>query len=316
MIVGCVCLSHSPLRDRNRPNRQTEERFNAALTKAAGFVRSIEPDLTIVFYPDHLNGFSYRNLPPFCIGIQATSIGDYGTATGRLDVPEERSAALARAVLYGGVDTAISHDMHVDHGGVQPIEWLSEFYAVSRVIPIFVNCASPPLPRFARVRALGSAVGEWAMKAPERILVVGSGGLSHDPPIPALATAAPDVRERMVKGHSLNHSQRLTRQNRAYLEGAAMAAGRSALLKPDAAWDRQLLDAFEAGELTFLDDHSDEAIGSAGGRGGHEARTWIAALSTLGPGYSTDELFSEVIDEWITGMGILTALPAGADHDG
>lgn len=311
MIVGSVCLSHSPLKDRTRPNSETEARFNASLTAAAEFVAEQQPDLTIIFYPDHINGFFYGLLPPFCIGIEGSSIGDYGTAAGKLDIPDRRAAELARSVLDAGVDVAISHNMQVDHGAVQPLEWLSEGCALHRVIPIFVNCAAPPLPTFERARALGQAVGAWARRAPERVLIVGSGGLSHDPPMAELAGATPQVRERLISGKPLDHAQRFARQSRAATEGTAMAIGQSRLLPANAEWDRMLLDAFLAGDLSVLDDCSQQAISEAGGRGGHEARTWIAALSALGAGYSATEIFYDVIDEWITGMGILKATAAG-----
>lgn len=310
MIVGCICLSHSPLKDRNRPSAAIEDRFNAALKQAGDFVAEREPELTIVFYPDHLNGFFYKLLPSFCIGIEGVSIGDYGTAAGRIDIPQERAVDLARSVLDAGVDTAISHDMHVDHGGTQPLEWLSDTHPLFKVVPIFVNCASPPLPTFERARALGRAVGDWARNAPERIMIIGSGGLSHDPPVPALATASPEVRQLLVTGGQLDFAQRFKRQSRAHGEGNAMAVGQSSLLPANAEWDRGLMDAFVSGDLSVLDHMSDPDITQTGGRGGHEARAWIAALSALGPNYTATELFYEVVDEWITGMGILQATAA------
>jgi 2,3-dihydroxyphenylpropionate 1,2-dioxygenase len=310
MIVGSVCLSHSPLKDKNRPAQATEARFQAALNASAEFVARQKPDLTIIFYPDHLNGFLYQLLPPFCIGVEGASIGDYGTTAGKLDIPEDRANDLVRSVLDAGVDVALSHNMHVDHGGVQPLEWLSSVHPLFRVIPIFVNCAAPPLPTFERVRALGCAVGNWACAAPERILIIGSGGLSHDPPVPSLTTATPEVRSRLVGGGQLDFAQRFTRQSRAHREGNAMAVGQSCLLPANAEWDRRLLDAFLAGNLSVLDQVPDALITQTGGRGGHEARAWIAALAALGPGYLATELFHEVIDEWITGMGILQATAA------
>jgi 2,3-dihydroxyphenylpropionate 1,2-dioxygenase len=310
MIVGSVCLSHSPLRDRNRAAPDVEARFEAALEQAAAFVLEREPELTLIFYPDHMNGFFYRLLPPFCVGVEGVSIGDYGTAAGRLDIPDDRAAGLAKWVLASGVDTAVSYDMQVDHGATQPLEWLSARHPLFRAIPIFVNCAAPPLPGFARVRALGRAVGEWARQAPERILIIASGGLSHDPPVPALEGAAPEARSRLIRGGPLDHAQRFARQNRAHGEGAAMASGQSRLLPANPAWDRKLLDAFVSGDLAVLDDTSDEEITAIGGRGGHEARAWIAALAALGPGYAATEVFYETVDEWITGMGILTATAA------
>lgn len=310
MIVGSVCLSHSPLKDRTRPDREVEMEFNAALAAAADFVAKKKPDLTIIFYPDHLNGFFYGLLPPFCIGVDASSIGDYGTACGKLEIPEDRATDLAQSVLISGVDVAISHAMQVDHGAVQPIEWLSESYLLSPVIPIFVNCAAPPLPTFERVRALGRAVGEWARQAPERVLIIGSGGLSHDPPMAALAGATAETRRRLIAGAPLAHTHRFARQQRALAEGNAMGIGQSVLLPANAQWDRELLDAFVSGNLSTLDNCSLAEISATGGRGGHETRAWIAALAALGPDYAANELYYSVIDEWITGMGILSATPA------
>lgn len=310
MIAGCICLSHSPLKDRNRPRAAVEQRFARAIESAASFVAEQKPDLTVVFYPDHLNGFFYNLLPSFCIGLEGASIGDYGTAAGKLDIPEDRAADLARSVITAGVDAAISHSMKVDHGGVQPLEWLSEKHPLFKMIPIFVNCASPPLPTFERARALGRAVGDWARRAPDRVMIIGSGGLSHDPPVPALASAPPEVRNLLVTGGSLDFAQRFRRQHRAHEEGNAMAVGHSTLLPANAEWDRKLLDAFISGDLSILDDETDTAISQVGGRGGHEARAWIAALAALGPNYSAQELFYEVVDEWITGMGIMQATPA------
>ncbi|WP_242128753.1 3-carboxyethylcatechol 2,3-dioxygenase [Sphingobium sp. Sx8-8] len=310
MIVGSVCLSHSPLRDSSRPSADIEARFDDALRKLAAIVADKKPDFAVIFYPDHLNGFFYKLLPPFCVGIQGASVGDYGTAAGLLDIPEDRASALARFLLDAGIDAAISHDMHVDHGAVQPLEWLSEGHAPLPVIPIFVNCAAAPLPTFERVRALGRAVGDWAREAPERILIIGSGGLSHDPPMPSLATASPEVRARLIGGTPLLHAQRFARQNRARTEGQAMVTGTSSLLPANAEWDRTLLDAFVSGNLSVLDNVTDAAIAQTGGRGGHEARTWIAALAALRPGYAGHVHFYEAIDAWITGMGLLEATEA------
>ena len=310
MIVGCVCMSHSPLMDRNRAAPDAEARFWSAVDKAAEFVAKAEPDLVVMFHPDHVNGFFYKLLPSFCVGIEGTSVGDFGTAAGKLEIPENRAWSCAEHALTEGVDVAISYRMDVDHGGAQPIELLSAKLPLTRMIPIFVNCALAPRPRMERVRALGRAVGRWAMACPERVLILGSGGLSHDPPIPSLATAPPEVRTRLIEGGALPHSARMTRQNNVMGEGPRYAAGQSKLLPLDVGWDKMLLDAFTAGDLTALDASDDDAITHTGGRGGHEVRCWIAALAALGEGYSSEVLFYEPIPEWLTGMGIMTATPA------
>lgn len=310
MIVGSVCMSHSPIMDRNRAAPDAEKRFWSAIEKAADYVAEAEPDLVVVFHPDHVNGFFYKLLPSFCIGIEGASVGDFGTVAGKLDIPENRALSCAEHTLKDGVDVAISYRMDVDHGGAQPIELLSAKLPLKRMIPIFVNCALAPRPTMARVRALGAAVGRWAAACPERVLILGSGGLSHDPPIASLATATPEVRQRLIDGGPLPHSARMTRQNNVMGEGPRYAAGQSKLLPLDVEWDKRLLDGFASGDLTVLDGLDDETITRTGGRGGHEVRCWIAALAALGQGYRSDVLFYEPIPEWLTGMGIMTATPA------
>ncbi len=310
MIVGAVCMSHSPLLDRNRAQSETEKRFDEAVKKAGNFVAGIEPTLAIVFYPDHINGFFYNLLPAFCVGIEGSAIGDYGTVAGKLDIPESVAMDCATFLLRSGIDVAISYRLTADHGAVQPLELLSATSGLTRMIPIFINCAAAPRASFARARALGQAVGQWAQKSGERVLIMGSGGLSHDPPVPALATATPDVRTRLIDGGTLSHGQRLMCQTRAQQEGINLAAGKSNLLPLNPEWDRSLLDAFSAGNLSVLDDIPEEEMTGIGGRGGHEVRTWVAALGAMGSDYRSEVVFYEAINEWITGMGIMTAKAA------
>ncbi|MBL4874458.1 MAG: hypothetical protein JKY41_14015, partial [Rhodobacteraceae bacterium] len=135
------------------------------------------------------------------------------------------------------------------------------------------------------------------------------GGLSHDPPIPSLATAPPLVRQRLIEGGAVGHNQRMTRQNSVVGEGAKIVDGTSKLLPLNPDWDNMLLDAFKSGNTSVLDEMSDADLTATGGRGGHEVRAWVAALAAMGPDYKADVLFYEVIDEWLTGMGIMTAQP-------
>ena len=309
MIVGSVCMSHSPIMDRNRAAPDDEKQFWSAMEKAADYVAQVDPDLVVIFHPDHVNGFFYKLLPSFCVGIAGSSVGDFGTVAGKLDIPENRAWSCAEHVLNEGVDVAISYRMDVDHGAAQPIELLSSKVQLTRIIPVFVNCALAPRPTMARGRALGEAIGHWAVSCAERVLIVGSGGLSHDPPIPSLDTAPPEVRQRLIDGGPLPHSARMMRQNNVLGEGPRYAAGQSKLLPLDTDWDKMLLDKLASGDLAVLDASDDDTITSTGGRGGHEVRCWIAALAALGTGYRPDVLFYKPIPEWLTGMAIMTATP-------
>lgn len=184
MIVGSVCLSHNPLLEKKRANADVESRFRRAVHEASAFVAGLKPELVVIIFPDHLNGFFYDQLPSFCIGVRAESIGDYGTVPGALEIPESVAMNCAESCVASEIDVSISYRMKVDHGAAQPLELLSGVEQIRSVLPIFINCVAHPRPSFRRASRLGEALGNWAQKRPERILFVGSGGLSHDPPAP------------------------------------------------------------------------------------------------------------------------------------
>lgn len=308
MIVGSACLSHSPMLDRNRADAGVEARFGAACAEMSSLVEAWRPDVTIVFYPDHFNGFSYGLMPAFCIGTAADSVGDYGSTPGRVDVPEDLAVDLAGHVLASGVDTALSYRMRIDHGAIQPIEIIAEGAELGPIIPVFINCAAAPRPGFSRVRALGEAVGRWAVESEKRVLIVGSGGLSHDPPMPMIKGAAPAVRERLISDAPMTQAARFQRQKRVFAVGRDFAAGAPVARALDPAWDQAFLAAMMAGRLDHCDGWSDEAVTQTGGAGGHEVRCWLAAfaaLSVAGP-YAGQIHFYEPIPEWLTGMALAT----------
>src|SRR5258707_1302269 len=89
--------------------------------------------------------------------------------------------------------------------------------------------------------------------APARGFVVGSGGLSHDPPVPTLATAPPAALERIVHGAPMSTEARQARQVAVMEAARAFAHGQSPLqpLNPD--WDRAFLEVLDSNRLTEVD---------------------------------------------------------------
>lgn len=309
MLIGSICITHSPLMDRNRSSSNNEQSWWNAVNHVSELVAQYEPDITLVFHPDHVNGFFYNLLPSFCVGISGYSIGDFGTVPGKLNIPEKIARHCAEKILQEGVDVAISYKMMVDHGASMPIELLSKYYTLTNLIPIFINCALAPRPTFRRVRTLGAAVGKWAKARPERIMLVASGGLSHDPPIPNLETASAEMRERLVNGGEMTYSERLARQNRLFSLGEQYARGGTDLLPINEEFDNNTLESFRCGALDIFDGITDDELTKLAGRGGHEIRCWVAALSALGASYQVTDSVYVPIKEWLTGMSCMVALP-------
>ena len=305
-------MSHSPLLNLPGPSQDLLDDIETALTGAREFVADYDPELVVIFSPDHYNGFFYRLMPPFCIGTAAQGVGDYGTQSGPLQVPQDIATECAQAILDGGVDIAISAGMDVDHGTVQPLQKLFGDAASRPVVPIFINSVATPLGPLRRSLALGSAVGNYLATLDKRVLVVGSGGLSHDPPVPTLATAPPQALDRIVHGRPMTTEQRAARQAAVMDAAHNFAHGESPLqpLNPD--WDQSFLEILDRGRLADLDSWSNEFIATEGGNSAHEIRTWVAAFAALAAQgeYRTERRFYRAAPELIAGFAIRTAVPA------
>jgi 2,3-dihydroxyphenylpropionate 1,2-dioxygenase len=303
-------MSHSPLLNLPGPSQDLLDDIDGAIGQARQFVDDYDPELVVIFSPDHYNGFFYKSMPPFCIGMNASGVGDYGTHAGPLDVPEDIAADCAEAVLGSGVDIAVSASMDVDHGTVQPLEKLFGDASSRPVIPIFVNAIAVPLGPLQRCRALGTAVGSFLATLDKRVLLIGSGGLSHSPPVPTLATAPEAVLQRIVHGVPMTSEQRQARQT-AVMDAARNFAGGESQLQPlNPAWDHRFLEIIDAGRLAEFDHWSNSFVLHEGGGSAHEIRTWIAAfaaLATAGP-YSTTRRYYRPVAELIAGFAIRTAL--------
>jgi 2,3-dihydroxyphenylpropionate 1,2-dioxygenase len=303
-------MSHSPLLNLPGPSQDLLDDIDGAIGQARQFVDDYDPELVVIFSPDHYNGFFYKSMPPFCIGMNASGVGDYGTHAGPLNVPEDIAADCAEAVLGSGVDIAVSASMDVDHGTVQPLEKLFGDATSRPVIPMFVNAIAVPLGPLQRCRALGTAVGSFLATLDKRVLLIGSGGLSHSPPVPTLATAPEAVLQRIVHGVPMTSEQRQARQT-AVMDAARNFAGGESQLQPlNPAWDHRFLEIIDAGRLAEFDHWSNSFVLHEGGGSAHEIRTWIAAfaaLATAGP-YSTTRRYYRPVAELIAGFAIRTAL--------
>jgi 2,3-dihydroxyphenylpropionate 1,2-dioxygenase len=310
MTIALCCMSHSPLLNLPGPSQDLLDSIESAIAETRQFVTAFDPELVVIFSPDHYNGFFYKAMPPFCIGTAAQGVGDYGTHAGPLDVPGDIATDCAKAVLESGIDVAISASMDVDHGTVQPLQKLFGDATARPVIPIFINSVATPLGPLRRVRALGTAVGAYLATLGKRVLVVGSGGLSHDPPVPTLATAPPAALERIVHGRPMTTEQRQARQVAVIDAARAFAAGEGPLqpLNPD--WDQAFLELLDANRLTEVDAWSNAWIAQEAGNSAHEIRTWVAAFATLAAHgrYETVQRFYRAAPELIAGFAIRTAV--------
>ncbi len=225
MPIRLICASHTPLMDHVDADPAIDRQVRGHFAALADEVRAYDPELVIIFGPDHFKGFFYDMMPPFTIGIRAEAIGDYDIGGGAFDISEPRALDCVRALHASDIDVAMSYRMQADHGFAQLLVLLAGDVARYQTLPIHINCAGPPLPSFRRVRMLGHAVGRWAARLDKRILLLGSGGLSHDPPIPSIQTAPPPLAEMLIAGRNPPIEARRAREQANFETARKLARG-------------------------------------------------------------------------------------------
>ena len=67
--------------------------FFRELDSCAAALHKFNPDLVVVFGPDHFNGFFYELMPAFCIGTAAEATKDWHLEAGPLRVPRDLAVA-------------------------------------------------------------------------------------------------------------------------------------------------------------------------------------------------------------------------------
>ena len=304
------CLSHTPLVGYVDPEQAVLDEVNGVIAAAHDRIADFAPELVVLYAPDHYNGFFYDVMPPFCLGVGATSIGDFSSAAGELPVPGELAEACAHSVMKSGIDLAVSYCMQVDHGFAQPLELLLGGLDKVPVLPVFINGVATPLPGFQRTRMLGEAMGRFLSTLNKRVLILGSGGLSHQPPVPELAKVDAHMRDRLLgSGKQLPADERELRQRRVIEAAERFVEDQKTLHPLNPIWDNQFMTLLEQRRLAELDAISNEELSAIAGKSTHEVKTWVAAFATLSAmgNYRTEGRYYRPIPEWIAGFGSLSA---------
>lgn len=301
-------MSHTPLLGLNPVAADVVDGLRAALADTRDAVRAWRPDRVVLIGPDHYNGFFNEMMPPFCIGTEARAVGDYGTPAGPLAVDAHASLALATWLMDHDFDAAVSRRMHVDHGFVQALEVIWGGLETPPVVPVFMNAVSQPgILRLRRCVALGRALGAWLDQVEGRTLVIGSGGLSHEPPVPTLAHPDPAVRERITVRSTPTEAEREVKTRRVMAAGRALAAGDPSIKPLAPQWDARWMQAIESGDLDALTALSEDGITSEAGLSAHESKTWLigrAAMREADAAHCAVRYY-RAIPEYIAGFGIL-----------
>jgi aromatic ring-opening dioxygenase catalytic subunit (LigB family) len=208
-IVAAALTSHAPMitgkPEIARPEQR--ERLYAGFHEIGRRLAAARPDLLVMFVNDHIQNFPYSNMPAFCVGL-AESYDTPSPGGARLmriparKVPgaPEWGMALLEEGLAAGFDFAYSSEIESWDELSVPLHFLLPEGDVP-VVPLYTNCAAPPLPTPRRCHAVGAFVGAFARARPatERIAVLATGGLSHWVGTPETGRINPDFDHRVLE---------------------------------------------------------------------------------------------------------------------
>jgi aromatic ring-opening dioxygenase catalytic subunit (LigB family) len=189
-LVFAGIMSHGPgmTARADRADPAVREPFFAALDQMREKLEQSRPDALIVIAAEHFANFFMNNMPAYAIGMA----DEY---EGPIEDPEwlriqrrtiPGAADLSRRIItkvMERVDVAYAEEWKFDHGIMVPLNFLTPRFNLP-VIPANVNCQGPPLTPLSRAYEFGRAIRGACDAVPERIALVGTGGISHWPATP------------------------------------------------------------------------------------------------------------------------------------
>jgi hypothetical protein len=218
-LVGCLAMSHAPqlmldpdhwgllnnrekdrLPEKPELDRETGEvkwaKWNGcmeAIGKLRRKLESLDPDILIVVGDDQHENLVDDNMPPFSIymgdEVEASVSLRYlnqpkSENRSRYRVDSKLAEALINGLMDEGFDPAYSKRTRYEGGLGHAFARVLKFLipdASRRIVPVMVNTYYPPAPSAERCAKFGVALAKLIRGFPQtdRVVVIGSGGLSH-----------------------------------------------------------------------------------------------------------------------------------------
>jgi aromatic ring-opening dioxygenase catalytic subunit (LigB family) len=190
-IVAAMAMTHSP--GLTGWFDRASEDYQAQALRALGEMRerlaAARPDVIALFSNDHLLNWPINNTPEYTVGIGAEHVGPADWYDEWLGLKKYRipgHPGLARYLVNEGARRRMAfaylREMQFDDGVSVPMHYLNPAASIP-LVPMTMNCTVPPIPTPERAYQVGAVLRDMLRDYPgdERIAVLATGGLSHEP---------------------------------------------------------------------------------------------------------------------------------------
>ena len=189
LVFAAIC-SHAPgiVGRASMADPALREPLYAAYGRLRAQLSAARPEALIVVAAEHFANFFMNNMPSFAVGMAQRYCGPIEDPAWlrieRTSIPgaPALSLSLIREIMQT-VDVAYAEEWKFDHGIMVPLHFLTPAYDLP-VVPVNINCQGPPLAPLHRAWAFGEALRRAADQVPERLAIIGTGGISHWPATP------------------------------------------------------------------------------------------------------------------------------------
>ena len=160
-------------------------------------IEAYKPDVLLVVGDDQGEVFTEASMPAFCLFTCAEVHGSINI--GLIGEPEEENHITLRCAANLALDLLNELNRHgfgvsesrelkplgrpkrgLGHAFTRPVLKVTPKLEVP-VVPLHVNCYFPPMPSAQKCFELGQAIADALKARPEKVAIMASGGLSHDP---------------------------------------------------------------------------------------------------------------------------------------
>jgi hypothetical protein len=185
-IVMAYSAAHAPMMtaDPGSAPRQQADNFFSALEKVRDTARDTGVQAIVMMTGEHFTNYFLDGLPQIAIGLDEEHLGppEVWLQVPKKMVPSDAGLAahITARLIEQGQQPALSYGMKIDHGFMTVYYWLDNSMELP-MVPIVLNCTTPPLMTMQQFYDFGVAVGKAirSYDGLERVGLVAGGGLSH-----------------------------------------------------------------------------------------------------------------------------------------